>query len=212
MWFRTLALIGLATVVLAGAVVAQTTGPDDAAKIKRHFKIERRAHLSKQEALTIYENIGNDLAKGYAMSLDGTAVNFRKWRRYNSAPYRSATHGNRYVNNFANNKARGYDKMKSGAKAQVGAVYAKDSFTVTSDGDVFGGALFLMEKLAAGASPKTADWRYWMILPDGSLFGGSQGENATEMEFCHGCHRSVASRRDYLFYVPKKYRRQFLGE
>ena len=68
MWFRTLALTGLATVVLAGAVVAQTTGRDDAAKITRDFKIERPAHLSKPEALTIYENIGNDLAKGYAMS------------------------------------------------------------------------------------------------------------------------------------------------
>lgn len=209
---RSTVLLSLITLILASGAFAQSSGRDDAAKVKRHFKIERPAHLSNQEALTIYENIGQDIAKGYGASRDPAANQFRKWRRYNSAPYRSATHGNRYVNNYANTKAASYAKMKPGDKAPAGAVYAKDSFTVTSDGGVFGGALFLMEKLIAGASPKTADWRYWMILPDGSIFGDSQGDNAAEMDFCHGCHRSMAKRRDYLFYVPKKFRRHFLGD
>jgi hypothetical protein len=209
---RSTVLLSLIALVLASGAFAQSSGRDDAAKVKRHFKIERPAHLSNQEALTIYENIGRDMAKGYGASHDPAASQFRKWRRYNSAPYRSATHGNRYVNNYANTKAAAYAKMKSGDKAPAGAVFAKDSFTVTSDGGVFGGALFMMEKLSAGKSPKTADWRYWMILPDGSIFGDSRGDNAAEMAFCHGCHQSMGKRRDFLFYVPKKYRRQFLGD
>ena len=39
-------------------------------------------------------------------------------------------------------------------------------FTVTSDGEVFGTAIFIMELLAPGTSPDTGDWRYVMVLSD----------------------------------------------
>ena len=72
---------------------------------------------------------------------------------------------------------------------------------------MFPGALFVMEKLAGGASPQNADWRYVMIMPDGSLFGDSMGDGASEMTFCHECHK-IEANRDYLYFVPQKYRRQ----
>ncbi len=176
---------------------------------KRHLKIERPAHLSTADALAIYAEIADQMALGYGVADDPAAGEYRKWRQYNKAPYRSATHGNRYVNNYGNSLASAYVKMDSTVRMPAGAVLVKDSFTVTADGDVFGAPLFLMEKLAAGTSPKTNDWRYVMILPDGSLFGDSEGEAADKVGFCHGCHRAV-EKSDNLFFVPKKYRKRFL--
>ncbi len=176
---------------------------------KGHFKIERPANLSPAEALAIYGNIADDLARGYAASRDVTAENFRKWRQYNSAPYRSATHGNRYINNYANAKASRYGTLKPGEQMPPGALLAKDSFTVSANGDVYGGPLFIMEKLGKGVSPETGDWRYVMIMPDGSYFGDSTGDGAERVTFCNGCHRAAAS--DYMFLIPAKYRKQFFG-
>ncbi len=176
---------------------------------KRHLKIERPAHLSTADALAIYAEIADQMVIGYGVADNPAAGEYRKWRLYNNAPYRSATHGNRYVNNYGNGLTDDYVKMDSTVRMPAGAVLAKDSFTVTADGDVFGAPLFLMEKLAADTSPATNDWRYVMILPDGSLFGDSQGEAADKVGFCHACHRSV-EKTDNLFFVPKKYRKRFL--
>ncbi len=177
---------------------------------KRHFKIERPANLSPAEALTIYENIADVMAQGYVASRELAAEQFRKWRQYNSAPYRSATHGNRYANNYANAKAYRYGKLKPGERMPPGALFAKDTFTVSADGDVYGGPLFIMEKLGQGVSPETGGWRYVMIMPDGSYFGDSTGDGAERIRFCNGCHKAAAN--DYLFFVPPKYRRQFFGD
>ena len=94
-------------------------------------------------------------------------------------------------------------KMK---EMPVGSILAKDSFTVTNDGKIFGGALFLMEKLKKGISKETGNWRYWMILPDGSVLGDTEDDTAGEVAFCHTCHK-LKKRRDFLFYIPKAYRK-----
>ncbi len=52
--------------------------------------------------------------------------------------------------------------------------------------------------------------RYVMIMPDGSYFGDSTGDGAERVGFCDGCHRTVAD-DDYLFFIPAKYRKRFLG-
>ncbi len=190
---------------------AQAQGKDDPMKVNRHFKIERPAALSKTDALAVYDNIARDMAKGYGASGDPSAKSYLKWRRFNEAPYRSATHGNRYVNNYANPRgAATYGAMKAGETLPAGSVLAKDSFTVTSDSGVFGGALFIMEKLAAGKRPDHGDWRYLMIMPDGSLLGDSTGDNADKVDFCDECHSAVAD-NDRLFYVPEEFRRRMLG-
>lgn len=171
-----------------------------------HLKIENPAQVSDAELTAIYQKLQARMVKGYSLSQYPTAKGYPKWRLYNSAPYLSATHGNRYVNNFANPKAKGYDTLTKGAKMAVGSVLAKDSFTVTDEGKVFPGALFVMEKLAEGTSPQNADWRYVMVMPDGSLFGDTMGDGADEMVFCHTCHK-IKANKDYLYFVPKKYRR-----
>ncbi len=191
------------------ASFAQTTSDADPLRPKRHFKVQRPASLSPSEALSVYDNIADEMAQGYGVSMDPAALRFRKWRRFNNAPYKSATHGNRYVNNFVNGiGADAYGPMESGKKMPAGSVIAKDSFTVTSDTAVFAGALFVMEKMAKNTRPETGNWRYAMIMPDGSYLGDNEGDNADKVAFCHDCHKTKA-KNDFLFFIPKKYRMTF---
>jgi len=193
-----------AIAVLAGAYLL-SLGLTIAWAEEAHIKIDKPGEVTAAAAESLYQRIAGDARDGYAISRDPVAAAYLDWRRYNTGPYLSATHGNRYVNNYANDVAvtAGYGGRR--AVMPPGAVLAKDSFTLTDDGEVFIGALFLMEKLPAGDSPSTADWRYWMILPDGSLLGDSEDDSAADVAFCHDCHKAVA-RRDFLFFVPKDYR------
>ena len=181
-------------------------GADDTVLMpKAHIKIEDPKKLTPEQANRAYDQIVDDLVDMYALSRDPAAKLFRTWQRYNTSPYLSATHGNRYINNYANAKAKGYEKAGTGkVRMPAGAIFAKDSFTVTANGEIYGGALFLMEKLAAGISPETGNWRYWMILPDGSVFGDSEDDTAKAVAFCHTCHK-LKKRNDYLYYVPKAF-------
>ncbi len=187
---------------LAGSAVAQDRN-DALLRPKAHIAIKDPKKISATEAEQIYRSLIGELSDMYALSQDPSAKKYLNWRRYNTGPYLSATHGNRYVNNYANAKANDYGASQP---VPVGAIFAKDSFTVTKEGKLYGGALFLMEKLPAGVSRQTADWRYWMILPDGSVLGDSEDDSARAMEFCHTCHKIVA-RKDYLYFVPKAYRK-----
>jgi hypothetical protein len=181
----------------------------DFAQPQRHFRVQNPARLSDADAMSIYDRIREDMVSAYRLSRDPVATKFYKWRRYNRAPYLSATHGDRYINNYANAEARTYGQRGAGPMP-AGAVLAKDSFTVTRQGDVFTGPLFLMEKMAPGFSPPTGDWRYTMIMPDGSLFGTTNGEGSDKLEFCARCHATAGASADDLFFVPEQYRLRFL--
>lgn len=204
MALRNIAGLFAAAILSAAAATAQTSGDADIVP-KQHLKIERPGHLSEAEARAAYDKIAGPLARAYAAAREPAIGNYRRWRRYNNSPYRSSAHGNRYVNNYANGRAASYVRMETAGIMPPGAVLAKDSFTVTEAGGVFGAPIFVMQKLRPGASPENADWRYLMILPDGSLFGDSRGENADKVGFCHGCHEQMAA-QDYLFLVPAEYR------
>jgi hypothetical protein len=70
----------------------------------------------------------------------------------------TATHGGRFVHNFASKKASGqYAKFEKVGKMVRGGVLAKDSFTVTPQGKVSVGPLFLMEKMKAGFNKASSD-------------------------------------------------------
>jgi cytochrome c553 len=49
-----------------------------------------------------------------------------------------------------------------------------------------------------------------MIMPDGSLFGTTNGEGSHKVEFCARCHATAGDSADHLFFVPEKYRMRFL--
>jgi hypothetical protein len=181
----------------------------DFARPTRHFRVPNPARLSDADAMSIYERIRDDMMAAYRLSRNPVATQFSNWRRYNRAPYLSATHGDRYINNYAKAKDKAYGRERAGPMPK-GAVLAKDSFTVTRQGDVFTGPLFLMEKMAPGFAPDGRDWRYRMIMPDGSLFGTTKGEGSEKVEFCATCHATAGEAADHLFFVPEKYRVRFL--
>ena len=215
-----LALVGLAGGLIVAALFGleaflttaaqqRTEPPVDFAHPTRHFRVPNPARLSGADASSIYDRIRDDMVAAYRLSRDPVATEFYKWRRHNRAPYLSATHGDRYINNYANAQAKAYGREDAGPMS-AGAVLAKDSFTVTRQGDVFTGPLFLMEKMAPGFAPEGRDWRYTMIMPDGSLFGTTHGEGSAKVEFCATCHATAGDEADHLFFVPEKYRVRFL--
>ena len=196
----------MTVVILVSLFLTADAAAQDFAKPQRHFRVERPASLEPADAMVIYERILDDMVAAYAISEDPAARNYRKWRRYNRAPYRSATHGERFVNNYANGIARDYGKFGGVGELPVGSILAKDSFAVTAQGDVFTGPLFLMEKMPKGFDPEGRDWRYSMILPDGSYFGITKGDNSARVEFCGTCHKIAGDDNDHLFFVPEDYR------
>lgn len=210
-----IAMFAVSVAAAAGmmlAAQAQSLEGERALSPQEHFKIDRPGRLSKDDANIIYDTIAEHMAEQLAISGEPVASQYQRWWRSNDAPYLSATHGSRYVNNYANLIAAraGYNDLRPGIEMPPGAVLAKDSFTFTDDRALFIGALFVMEKLAKGKSPETADWRYLMILPDGSVFADSTGEFPETAAFCHTCH-TQAEEFDYLFFLPEEFRRRVPG-
>lgn len=199
---------GLRAFIAMIALLGTTSLADDAAAPATHFDVEMPAVLSQESATEIYQRINNDMLKAYALSKNPSAIRYQNWRRYNTSPYQSATHGSRYVNSYANAIAKDYDRLSDIDGLPVGAVLAKDSFAVTDEGNAFLGPLFLMEKMAAGFSAEGRDWRYSMIMPDGSYFGITGGDADEQVVFCRTCHQSAGDENDHLFFVPEAFRNQ----
>jgi hypothetical protein len=141
----------------------------------------------------------------YAKAPLDTASAFWNWSKYSTQPYQSATHGQRYVHNFANEKAAAYGKYEKAGKLPVGAQIAKPSFTVGQDGRASVGPLFVMEKMPRGFLAESGDWKYTMVMPDGSVFGQTRGKNSAGMQFCIACHQAAAD-KDHLMFLPEEYR------
>ena len=68
------------------------------------------------------------------------------------------------------------------------------------------GPLFIMEKMEAGFNSDSDDWRYTMILPNGSIFGTTGGNNSSKVGFCVDCHQSVTPDQDHAMLVPDEFR------
>ncbi len=192
------------------AAVEPASAPE-IARPSRHFRVERPADLAGADALTIYDRIRSELGAVYRKSANPNGAVYQTWRRYNITPYLSATHGQLYVNNYANQRAVAYGKAETAGMLPEGSILAKDGFEVTDLGDVFTGPLTLMEKMPPGFSPDNRDWRYTMIMPDGSLFGTTNGENSGRVEYCAECHRGAGDEQDHLFFVPEEHRVKFLN-
>ncbi|MCI0431255.1 MAG: cytochrome P460 family protein [Rhodospirillales bacterium] len=153
----------------------------------------------------LYHDLQGALKAGYSKSGNGFAPEYQSWAIFNTQPYVSQTHGKRYVNNYANDAAKAaYAKFEKIGKMPVGGVLAKDSFVV-KDGKAQPGPLFLMEKMAAGFNAASDDWRYTLIMPDGTVFGTTNGANSKKVEFCVQCHKAVAD-QDSLYFLDEKYR------
>ena len=164
--------------------------------------------LSAAEALAAYNCIKETLVKGYAKANLSEIGGYTDWLNVATSPYNAATHGGRYVTNWVNKAAETqYQKYEEIGAMPVGSVIAKDSFQVSSDGKVSPGPMFIMEKMKAGFDTDSGDWRYSMVMPNGSLFGQTNGKNSSGMVFCKECHAAVAEDQDYLMLLPEEVRK-----
>ena len=68
-------------------------------------------HLVPLLTLRRFQRAGHRPSRGYA-----------EWKRWNSAPYLSSTHGNHYINNYANDVASDYGRYEDAGTLPPGSV------------------------------------------------------------------------------------------
>ena len=81
-----------------------------------HFKIEDPADVSGEQAEQMYQRIAGRMKRGYALADYPAAKYYQQWTRYNTTPYLSEGHGNRFLNNYGNRTARDYLSLQPGEK------------------------------------------------------------------------------------------------
>lgn len=148
------------------------------------------------------------LSEAYAAAGDEVpgADEWAGWKRFSTIGYLSATHGERLVHNYANSVAEDvYGQYEEAREAPVGSILAKPSFVVQPDGKVAVGPLFMMEKMMEGFNEETGNWRYAMVMADGSVAGITGGRNSDTMQFCADCH-VVGEDNDFMLFLPEEYR------
>ena len=166
--------------------------------------------LTSTEAAAAYACLLGELKAAYAKAGLGVVKDYDRWTNANTAPYVSDTHGGRLVNNYANSQGGNlYVKFEDSGTMPAGSVLAKDSFVAQPDGRLAIGPLFVMEKMNDGFNAESGDWRYTMVMPDGSVFGRTKGAGAASVEFCNACHSAVAEDQDYMFFLPEEHRASF---
>ncbi len=202
--FNRLGLVALgAFAVVATAAIAETAETQGT-----HMTIADPASLSGDHAEAVYQAIRNQIGRNYSVSGDPVVTAYQSWQRYNTAPYRSGPHGERFVNNYANRSAARYARFEKLGTMPPGAIIVKDSFTVTKSGQVMTGPFFLMEKKAPGFNPASNDWLFMMIRPDGKITGITGGKGQKNVAFCAECHRKAAAGHDGLYFMPQQVRRR----
>ena len=163
--------------------------------------------LTEDELAAVIDCLMPEMTAAYAKSDLPVAAKWAKWTNVARLPYRSQKHGGRFVATYANHVAsytyRNYDAVKA---MPVGSIIAEPSFAVSASGVVALGPLFVMEKMPPGSSAATADWRYALVMADGTLFGITGGKNADELTHCHDCH-AAAEDNDMMLFPPTAYRK-----
>lgn len=209
--FSALAVLGL-VFLMPVSVFAEETDVEmsavsgDPAEPRRHFRLMNPAKLSPQRASEVYAIVRQALQGGYSRSGNAIASGYQDWRRMNSAPYLSATHGNHYLNNYVNEiGAAAYGRFEKAGRLPEGSIIAKDSFSMTRSGEILLGGLFVMQKMPRGFNDLTDDWKYALFQADGRLFGETNGTGSRRVEYCIGCHLAV-KHQDHLWFLPEAYR------
>ncbi len=167
------------------------------------------SEISSAEAASVYNCLMPEMKKAYRKAGLRNVKGYTGWLKINKVAYQSATHGGRYVNNYANAKAdHHYNKFEKAGILPKGSVLAKDSFAVQPNGKIGLGPLFIMEKMSKGFNKGSGDWRYSMVMPNGKVAGTTKGKGMS-MKFCAECHAAVAPEQDHVLFVPDEYRVKF---
>jgi hypothetical protein len=167
------------------------------------------ADITGAEAVAVYECLLPEMTAAYGRSGVPEAATYaaQSWKLANTAPYLSVTHGGRHVNNWVNRE--GWDqylRFEGIGTAEAGMAVALDSFVIRPDGQAEIGPLFMMRKMEAGFNADTGDWKYTMILPDGTVSAETTSASPSGTRVCVDCH-SAAADQDQLMFMPEEYRR-----
>lgn len=131
--------------------------------------------VTYEDAQKVYDCISDALVEGYAKKKNKRWIpwdrfaDYRNWKRVSSMPANPGFHSERFLVTWVNDVgADAYMKYAESPDIPAGTLIAKESFMITAKGKVRRGPLFLMEKVAAGTSPKTMDWYYMMVNQNGA--------------------------------------------
>lgn len=136
------------------------------------------------------------------------------WKSFNNVspgPWISKTHGQRFVEIYANDIALESYKTP-GAPLPVGSILVKPSWENTDGVPGAEGPLFIMEKREAGFAPDSDDWFYafqWPNPPE--KWAAKIGTNvdwrspSEKIEYCSDCHDVI----DRGLGMPPKERKDF---
>lgn len=216
-------LTGAAALVAAAAAVAMLPGAaladahepavcaveDPAADVTDEIATELYDCLigNMRAQLATLDAGGEITGPSWLLSDRAEARAFLDYESVTTAPYTSATHGNRYVVNLADPVAMPlYSQFEEGVPMTVGGILAKPSFVINAEGVARLGPLFLMERAEDGAFPDMGDWIYTAIMPNGNMMGRTGEHNSNGMQFCADCHLGIGMDTDSMTYLPEEYR------
>ncbi|MEO0999066.1 MAG: cytochrome P460 family protein [Pseudomonadota bacterium] len=160
--------------------------------------------LTPEEALAVYDCLEADLVAGYQTGAkrwipEEIVANYRYWAQASTAPQAPGMHSGRFLMTFVNAVgAQQYmEYSEDFPEMPEGSILVKESFSVSDEGGVTPGPLFIMQKAADGTSPETDDWFYMMV----SAEGRPQGINV--MSACHDCHMGFDYQGSMGYPVPE---------
>ncbi|MBO6756902.1 MAG: cytochrome P460 family protein [Roseibium sp.] len=163
--------------------------------------------LTGAEAEAVYDCLKADLQAGYQSGpkrwIPEDFVNdYPGWSKASAFPAAPGFHGGRFLVTYVNAiGAEEYLKYKTeNVSIPAGTKIAKESFAIDENGKVTKGPLFMMEKTTAGASPKTDDWYYMMVAPNGA----PQAVNV--FTACSECHQGNFGEQGGLGYPVEEAR------
>ncbi len=174
---------------LAAALPAKTP-PEPTLYTETICKVRNGRALPPTVAGSAY-NCLRDKMK-YAKSGHPLAEQFQSWSRLDSAPFLSKVHGNRYVAVYANDRALTTLSADAAAPIHSGVALATPTFSLTEDGTLEPGPLFILEKMQKGFSTTSGNWRYTLIGPEGDIIGVTKGQHGEDITFCADCSRKSA--------------------
>lgn len=163
-----------------------------------------RDEMTNRDAHDVYLCIADKQGIGY-LTGDKRWVNrshveqFRTWTPASTLPADPGAHGDRFLFTYVNSVGASAYLRYDGSTMPVGTVIAKESFSVKDSGKTKKGPLFIMEKVAPGTSPKTGDWYYTAVLPNGKPLA------VNVFKACNECHSGFAD-QDYLGYPDEEVR------
>jgi len=62
-----------------------------------------------------------------------------------------------------------------------------------------------MERMPAGFNDVSGDWKYSLVLLDGSVLGETNALRSAKVKYCIDCHLAI-EHRDHLYFLPRPYR------